>query len=104
MIERLKEAGLHHCVKDELSKKVFDRFVNRVAGQEQEGTGLWSAWTLSLYDELLDIHPVPPVTLGLEGVVNRYFNEVIDAVTPDAEVAASAKALMKQSMKALKKK
>ncbi len=96
MLGKLKEAGLMGISPQ--SDEFFGHFVDSVAGDEKVGAGLTMAWALTEYDVLKDYPPV------LKGLMNHWFEKVIDTVTPDKEVAGDAKKMMQEAREAASKK
>lgn len=65
---------------------------------EKVGMGLNMAWELAKYD---CFRGYPPVIAGL---ADMYYDRVIDAVTPDTEVATQAKDFHKMTLEEVSKK
>lgn len=86
MVKKLTDAGLINM--DEESDRVMKKYIQKVAGTNKVGAGLAMAWSLAIYDELKDYPP------QIQGVMSMYFDIVIDASTPDPEVAKEAKDFM----------
>lgn len=84
MLQRLQDTGLYGVTPQ--TDAFYHRFVDQVAGSEIVGIGLNMAWELAGYDTL---RPYPAM---VRAAVDLGFNRIIDAVTPDAEVADEAKA------------
>lgn len=90
MEQKLTEAGLLGMT--EQTDRVFKKFVSKVAGSEKVGVGLAMAWTLASYDELKDeLKDCPP---PVQAITSMYYDNVVDTVTPDLEVANQAKEFM----------
>ncbi len=98
MVEKLTKAGVYGSGKEEVQNRFLKSFVDKVAGSEKVGPGLVTAWALSEYDVLRDYPPM------IVGVMRRYFDTVVDAVTPDVRVAEEAKTFLKQAFEELKKR
>ena len=68
----------------------YTRFVDSVADSEKVGGGLNMAWELAGYDTLRGQIPL------IKAVVDMNFDRVVDALTPDPEVAEEAKEFRKK--------
>lgn len=68
----------------------FDSLVGHTANRELVGMGLVMSWEMAAYDTL---RPYPRVVRAL---VDMDFDKVIDAITPDIEVAKDAKEFRKK--------
>ena len=90
MVVKLREAGLYGVTPQ--TDEFYDMFIRAVADNEKVGAGLCIAWELSLYDWMQQ--GMPPIMRGLVGMS---FDKVIDAVTPDLEVATQAKEFMQRA-------
>ena len=95
MLEKLKEIGI--LGQTPQTDAFYADFVNKVAGQERVGNGLALAWTLAEYDKLRDFPSI------VAAIVRENFDDVIDAVTPDLQVAADAKQIMEETLEELRK-
>lgn len=63
----------------------YRRFAESIGGSEKVGAGLNMAWELASYDTLRSYPAI------MRAMVNMNFDKVVDAVTPDPEVAEQAK-------------
>ena len=91
MLKKLKEIGI--LGQTSQNDRFYKDFVDKVAGQEKVGNGLALAWTLAEYDNLREFPPI------VAAIVRENFDDVIDAVTPDLQVAADAKQIMEEFRK-----
>lgn len=88
-----------HLLGDEPTMDSFlKRFVGGVANSNKVGMGLNLAWELAKYDSF---QGYPPMIAAL---ADMNFDDVIDAVTPDSEVATQAKDYHKMVLEELRKK
>ncbi|MEK7504107.1 MAG: hypothetical protein AAB550_01200 [Patescibacteria group bacterium] len=96
MSKKLEENGLlgQEPVIDDFMKK----FANSVADSEKVGMGLNMAWELAKYDCFKEYPPI------IAGLADMYYDRVIDAVTPDPEVATQAKDFHKMILEEVRKK
>lgn len=79
ILQKLREIGVYGVTPQ--TDEFYDEFVKSAADREIYGGGLNMAWVLASID-----------TLGpYSAIVNGDFEEVIDAITPDPEVAEQAK-------------
>lgn len=78
--------------------KFYKHFAASVADSQKVGSGLSLAWDLASYDTLSDLPPAVQI------VVDMNFDDVIDAVTPDKEVATQAKEFRKKTLEEMGKK
>lgn len=90
MTKRLQEEGLLGI--DSQADRFYGRFVDIVADSKKAGAGLNMAWELSGYDTLRDYPPM------VRAVIDMYFDDVIDTVTPDLDVANQAKEFRKKML------
>ena len=70
----------------------YQTLAERLSDREIVGVGLNLTWELVGHDTLGDYPPLVRAAVGLN------FNNVIDAITPDSEVAAAAKDFRKQML------
>jgi hypothetical protein len=94
MVQKLQEIGLYGTAPQ--TDAFFNNFVGQLAGSEKAGMALQMAWELATYDTMMSLPPVVRV------VLNIGFNRVVDAVTPDPEVAEDAKAFRQQVLDEVK--
>ncbi len=100
MIRRLETSGLfgHSSLSDSLNR----RFIDSVAGEFESGESLNTAWTLAMIDMLGGLSPQD---LGRSfEAMNMDFDLVIEATTPDKEVADQAKEIRHEMLEAMKRK
>ena len=76
----------------------FKKFASSVADSEKVGMGLNLAWELAKYDSF---QGYPPVIAAL---ADMYYDRVIDAVTPNTEVAIQAKEFHKEILEKVRNK
>lgn len=88
MVKLLKEAGVYGTTPQ--TDRMYDSFIEKVAGSEKVGAGLVMAWELAKYDTLRDYPPM----IGM--LVDMSFDQVVDAVSPNPELAQQAKAFRDQ--------
>ena len=74
------------------------KFVGRVANSRKAGTDLNMAWELAKYGSFQSYSPM------IAALADMNYDAVIDAVTPDPEVATQAKDFHKMVLEELKKK
>lgn len=96
ILQRLRTTGLYGVTPR--TDIFFDRFIGQVADSEIVGAGLNVAWELASYDTLRAYPPIMRTAVGLS------FNRVIDAITPEPEVADDAKAFRQQILDEIKAK
>jgi hypothetical protein len=95
MVRLLKEAGVYGTTPQ--TDRMYDSFIEKVAGSEKVGMGLVMAWELAKYDTLQGYPPM----LGV--LVDMNFDQVVDAVSPNPELANEAKAFRNQVQQESKK-
>jgi hypothetical protein len=85
---KLHEAGAYGTITQ--SNRFYDSFATYAAGHEIVGQGLVMAWELAGYDTLSQYPP------QVKAIIDMSFDRVIDAITPDPEVAQAAKDFRKK--------
>ena len=95
MVEKLREANVYGIAPQ--TDEFFDSLIRKLAGSSKVGQGLAIAWVQSEYDVLRNLPPV------MTPLVRMRFNDVIDAITPDAEVAQDAKTFWQEAIDATNK-
>lgn len=95
MITRLEGTGVLGVTPQ--TDAFYRNFVDQVADTQKAGAGLHMAWTLASYDTLRDLPPV------ISAVVDMNFDRVVDAVTPDLEVADQAKQFRQEVLETLRR-
>src|SRR4051812_46362076 len=94
LTERIRNA----VVLEERVLSFYDMFINTVAGRSQSGRGLLNAWEFSSAVALESYHPT------VRAIVSGDFNDVMDAIVPDPEVAEQAKEVRKEMYRQAKEK
>jgi hypothetical protein len=95
MTRLLKEAGIYGTTPQ--TDRMYDSFIEKVAGSEKVGMGLVMAWELAKYDTLQGYPPMIAV------LVDMNFDQVVDAVSPNPELANEAKMFKNKVQEAAKK-
>jgi hypothetical protein len=95
MVGRLEEVGVLGVSPH--ADRFYTAFVNDVADKEIVGPGLHMSWTLATADTLSDLPPIIGIQIGME------FDRVVEAVTPDLEVARQAKDFRRQVFESMRR-
>ncbi len=100
MVRRLETSGLfeHSSLSDSLNRS----FIDSVAGEFASGESLNIAWTLAMIYTLGGLSP-QDLRRSFEAM-NMDFDLVVEAVTPDKEVADQAKEIRHEMLEAMKRK
>lgn len=96
MVEKLQQARLLGMTPQ--SDKFFNQHVDSIANSPKVAAGLNLAWELVMYDTLNDYPAV------IQAAMSLYYDDVVDAITPDSEVASQAKIVRRQMLEKLEKR
>jgi hypothetical protein len=95
MTEKMKEGNFLGMSSQ--TDAFYNRFIDSVADSKKVGAGLNRVWELAKYETLRDYPPALKVLIDMD------YEDVIDAVTPDPEVATRAKEARRKMLEEMKK-
>ena len=96
MLQRLQAAGVYGITPQ--TDAFYDQFIKYTSDHQLNGMGLTNSWEFASYDTLRQYSPFIRTDIGAG------FDTVIDAVTPDDEVANDAKEFRKKVLEEVARK
>lgn len=96
---KLKEAGI--LGQTDQQDRFFLKYAQQVGGRELVASGLNLAWELLCYDELKQYDPITRTVMKM--TLDSEFDETMDTMVPDTEVAADAKKERAEMLAAVKR-